>query len=137
MDDTIIDDRVRVRVGRSPRGGRGVFACSRFEPGEQVDACPVLVIPAAEAEAVCTTILGQYAFGWDDDGSVAVALGAVSLLNHDADPNASYVQGDDADSMVVYASRVIEAGDEILIDYTGGGALPLWFSPLEDGIRDP
>jgi hypothetical protein len=129
MDDMIIDDRVRVRVGLSARGGRGVFACSRFEPGERVDACPVLVIPAAEAEAVCSTILGQYVFAWEDDGRVAVALGTVSLMNHDADPNASYVQGDDADTMVVYASRVIEAGDEILIDYTGGGALARWFTP--------
>ncbi|MEY2431937.1 MAG: uncharacterized protein QOC92_1662 [Acidimicrobiaceae bacterium] len=129
MDDTIIDDRVRVRVGQSVRGGRGVFASSRFVPGEQLDACPVLVVPASEAETVCATILGQYAFAWDDDGSVALALGTVSLLNHDADPNASYVRGDDADTMVVYASRVIEADDEILIDYTGGGALPLWFTP--------
>jgi hypothetical protein len=129
MDDTISDDRVRVRVGPSSRGGRGVFARFDIGAGEEVDICPVLIVPPAEADAVCRTVLGDYAFEWDRDGSVAVALGTASLLNHDADPNAYYERGDTPETIVVYAGRRIAAGDEILIDYTGGGALPLWFKP--------
>jgi hypothetical protein len=129
MHDTITGDRAGVRVGASSLGGRGVFACTSFEADDPIDECAVLVVAAGEADTVCRTILGHYAFAWDEDGSVALALGAVSLLNHSDEPNAYYERGQEPETIVVYARQPIDEGDEILIDYTGGGALTLWFTP--------
>lgn len=109
--------------------GRGVFAARDIEAGEVIEQCPMIVVDAADAPAVCETVLGQYAYGWDD-GAVAIALGYGSLYNHATEPNAFYEEGDDPATMVVRANRWIGAGEEVLIDYTGGGVQELWFEPL-------
>jgi SET domain-containing protein len=117
----------RIEVAPSPLGGRGVFARRRFEPDELIEACPVVVIPSDEVMSVCTTTLGHYVYEWDD--GVAMALGYGSLYNHAYAPNARYERDDDPLVLCVVASQVIEAGEEVLIDYTGGGELELWFTP--------
>jgi SET domain-containing protein len=117
----------QLEVAPSPLGGRGVFARRRFEPGELIEACPVVVVPAEEATSVCTTTLGHYVYEWED--GVAMALGFGSLYNHASAPNARYERDDDPEVLCVVASTVIEAGDEVLIDYTGGGEQQLWFEP--------
>jgi SET domain-containing protein len=116
-----------LEVAPSRLGGRGVFARRRFEPDELIEACPVVLVPSEEATAVCTTVLGHYVYEWDD--GVAVALGFGSLYNHAAVPNARYERDADPDILRVVASQPIDAGDEVLIDYTGGGAQELWFAP--------
>ena len=116
-----------VEVAPSRLGGRGVFARRRFEPDELIEACPVVPIPAEEVTAVCATVLGHYVYEWDE--GVAMALGFGSLYNHAPDPNARYERDEDPAVLRVVAAHAIEAGDEVLIDYTGGGEQPLWFTP--------
>ena len=116
-----------LEVAPSPLGGRGVFARRRFEPDELIEACPVVPIPADDAATVCTTVLGHYVYEWDD--GVAMALGFGSLYNHAPAPNARYERDEDPAVLRVVAMQQIEAGDEVLIDYTGGGEQPLWFTP--------
>jgi SET domain-containing protein len=125
----LVDTASPIRIGRSRRRGRGVFAGRDFAGGEAIEECPVIVVPAEQAVDVCATALGSYAYGWDDD-AVAIALGFGSLYNHAADPNATYEEGEDGASIVIRAQRPIAAGDEIFIDYTGGGAQPLWFKAV-------
>ena len=117
----------QVEVAPSRLGGRGVFARRRFEPEELIEACPVVPIPAEDAAAVCSTVLGHYVYEWDD--GVAMALGFGSLYNHAPAPNARYERDADPAVLRVVATQPIEAGDEVLIDYTGGGTQPLWFTP--------
>jgi len=116
-----------VQLGISRRHGRGVFAERAFAAGEVIETCPVLVAEPDDAEAVMIAFHG-YAFDWED-GRVAIALGFGSLYNHDPEPNALYEADHDEQELVVRAKVDIAAGEEILIDYTGGGAVELWFDP--------
>jgi hypothetical protein len=115
-------------VASSAGAGKGVFATRDFEVGDVIEICPVLVIPFPDAEPVLSTLLGDYAYGWDEDRSIAVALGCGSLYNHAVPNNAEYAAEDD-DHLVIYACAPIGKGQEILVDYTGGGEKPLWFTP--------
>ena len=115
-----------LEVAPSQLGGRGVFARRPFEPDELIEACPVVVVPSEDVAAVCSTVLGHYVYEWDE--GVAVALGFGSLYNHAAVPNARYERDADPDVLRVVAARPIQSGDEVLIDYTGGGAQQLWFA---------
>lgn len=118
-----------VTVGMTADRGRGVFAIRDIEEGEVIERCPMIVVDTDEATAVCDTVLGQYAYGWDG-GAVAIALGFGSLYNHAAEPNALYEEAEQPATMIVRARRWIRAGEEILIDYTGGGDQELWFEPV-------
>ena len=125
----ILETGPPITIGMSGPRGRGVFATRDIAEGEEIEQCPVIVVPADEAADVCATVLGHYAYGWDD-GAVVFALGFGSLYNHAADPSAIYEEGEDGASIVIRANRPIAAGEEIFIDYTGGGSQPLWFDAL-------
>jgi uncharacterized protein len=116
-----------VRLGRSVRHGRGIFASRAFAAGEAIERCPVLVAEADDADAVMLAFHG-YVFDWEE-GRVAIALGFGSLYNHDPDPNAEYEADHDEQELLIRARHEIAAGDEITIDYTDGGAIELWFEP--------
>ena len=117
-------DRVEPRP--SPRHGIGVFAKQPIAMGDVVEHCPVLVLEPEDARFATEGSLSGYVYDWED-GRTAVALGCGSLYNHDPDPSAHYRTGDDGQSLVILARRDIAAGEEITIDYTGGGAIDLWF----------
>jgi uncharacterized protein len=119
----------RTHVAASPLGGRGVFASERIEAGDVVEVCPVIVVPAAEIDALNATTLRDHWYGWGDDGDAAVAMGHGSFYNHADDPSCGYEAHDDLDALVVRTRRRVEAGDELTIDYTGGGLNALWFDP--------
>jgi SET domain-containing protein len=124
-----------VIVGPSPRHGRGVFAAAPFAPGDLVEACPVLVVPAEQVANLDDTALYDYYFSWRG-GAAAIALGYGSLYNHAAVPNARYQ--DDADTATIrfLAVRAIAVGDEITVDYSQGGAVPLWFTAADEAGPD-
>lgn len=115
-----------VEARRSPRHGLGVFARRAISKGEVVEHCPVLLLDPDDAAVVAAGSLNGYMYDWDD-GRSAIALGCGSLYNHDPDPSAEYSQGSDGDSLILSARRDIAAGEEITIDYTGGGSIELWF----------
>ena len=121
---TYTTDRVEPRP--SPRHGIGVFAKREIAKGDVVEHCPVLVLEAEDARIATEGSLSGYVYDWED-GRSAVALGCGSLYNHDAEPSAQYRTGDDGRSLLLVATRDIAAGEEITIDYTGGGAIDLWF----------
>lgn len=117
-------DRVEARP--SPRHGIGVYAKRDITKGDVVEHCPVLLLEPDDARQASQGSLSGYIYDWDE-GRSAVALGCGSLYNHDPDPSAEYKVGDDGRSLVILARRDITAGEEITIDYTGGGAIDLWF----------
>ena len=119
----------RTFVTDSRRGGRGVFAAEDIGADEVVETCPVLVVPAAEIDALERTSLRDHWYGWGDDGDAAVAMGHGSFYNHDDDPNCTYEVHDVLDALVLRTTRAVAAGEELTIDYTGGGVNDLWFDP--------
>ncbi|MBL8785293.1 MAG: SET domain-containing protein-lysine N-methyltransferase [Deltaproteobacteria bacterium] len=104
-----------VRVGVSPKKGRGIFATRDYAAGEVVEVVPVLVIPTAQQEIIVPTILNDYVFGWGD--TVAIAFGYGSLYNHSWQPNCEYKKHL-ADLVIEFvAVRPIAAGEEIVTNY--------------------
>jgi SET domain-containing protein len=118
---------LRTYVAPSPLGGRGVFARRAIGAGRVVEVAPVIVVPAEQVDALEATSLRDHWYGWTDDGDAAVAFGHAGFYNHADDPNCRYEAAEDQDALVILARRSIAAGEELTIDYTGGGVTPLWF----------
>lgn len=109
-----------LRVVRVPGKGRGVRAGRPIARGEVIDSAPVVVLSAEEWELVEQTVLGQFAFGWDDaKGSVAIALGQASFLNHSYAPNVASDKDLHGRRIVFSAIRDIATGEELTINYNG------------------
>jgi SET domain-containing protein len=98
----------KVVVQRSPIHGRGVFAAQRFEPGDIIiDGCrDVLSDEATEflprEERVFLSVV---------DGQNVLMRPPARFVNHSCNPNACGTDRHDV------AIRVIEAGEEITVDY--------------------
>ena len=119
----------RTYVAESPLGGRGVYAAEAIAAGETVEICPVIVVAADEIAALEETSLRDHWYGWGDDGDAAVAMGHGSFYNHADDATCTYEVHDVLEALVIVATRDVAAGDELTIDYTGGGVTELWFDP--------
>jgi SET domain-containing protein len=128
MPDDVAESR-RTYVADSPLGGRGVFAAEPIAAGEVVEVCPVLLVAPDEIEALEETSLRDHWYGWGDDGEAAIAMGHGSFYNHADDPSVGYEVHDVLDALVMRARRDVAAGEELTIDYTGGGETELWFAP--------
>lgn len=102
-------------VVRKIRGmGRGVFAGRMFRRGEVIEVCPVLRI----ASGTSPVGLEYYVFKWGtEDKELAVALGYGSLYNHSPKPNAAFTTRYARGEVVFRATRDIDAGEQIFIDY--------------------
>lgn len=109
-----------LRVVRVPGKGRGVRAGRAIAQGEVIESASVVILSAQEWELVEQTVLGQFAFGWDDDkGSVAIALGQGSFLNHSYEPNVASDKDVAGRCIVFSAVRDIAPGEELTINYNG------------------
>jgi SET domain-containing protein len=118
---------VRTYVAESRVGGRGVFASEDIAADEVVEVAPVVVIPASDIPSLEETPLRDYWYGWTDDGDAAVAFGHASFYNHSDDPTCEYEAHEVLDALVVRTRRHVRSGEELTIDYTGGGVNQLWF----------
>ncbi|MET9708521.1 SET domain-containing protein-lysine N-methyltransferase [Streptomyces griseus] len=117
-----------LEIRPSATHGRGVYATRSFAPGEVVECCSVLVVPAGQRVLLDQTLLYEYYFYWQD-GAAALALGYGSLYNHSREPLARYRKDFDAGTIHIVAVRAVLPGVEITVDYTNGGTNPLWFAP--------
>jgi SET domain-containing protein len=103
--------------------------------GERIERAPVIVLNAAELEAIRTTRLARYYFEWGEDDSLgAIVLGYGSLYNHSYEPNAEFEFREDLLAIDYVALRDIRAGEEITINYNNTGehaAHPIRFDGTE------
>lgn len=114
------------RSNNRGRGGRGVFARDRIEAGTLIERVPVLLIPHNQVfgdppEGQRSARISWYVFDWSEMTKrhyVGLALGYGSIYNHSYEPNAKYARVV-PDLLEFYAIRVIEAGEEVLINYNG------------------
>jgi SET domain-containing protein len=110
--DASISARAEVVVREGLRG-RGVFAARAFAADEEIEVCPTVEIPRAEAKGV----LADYVFdSARSRRAVVLVLGYGMLYNHSEDPNVEYDQDDDG-VVTFYAMRAIEPGEELTITY--------------------
>ncbi|MCB0654830.1 MAG: SET domain-containing protein-lysine N-methyltransferase [Saprospiraceae bacterium] len=113
--------------------GRGVFCGHDLQPGDTIELCPLLFIPGHQLPTIHQTVFHDYYFLWPGpQGAACIALGYGSLYNHDRDPNAEVIMDTEAGMLEIRCLQTISAGNEILIDYTGGGApeAPIWFQEV-------
>ncbi len=113
-----------LRVGPSPISGRGVFAERPFAPGEVIERCAWLRVPACELGNLQSTVLRDYLFSCDDgSGDAAIALGHGSLYNHSDDANAEYRKDARENAVVIRARRAIAPGEEVTVAYQRVGLM--------------
>ncbi len=117
-------------VAASDIHGRGVFTHSPIPEGTLLEICPAIIIPEAEVAIIHKTILHDYYFLWGDaQKEAAIVLGFGSIYNHSDIPNARYIMDYEQQSMDFFATRDIEAGEEIVVNYRddNDSQSPLWF----------
>jgi SET domain-containing protein len=109
-----------------------VYALRSFAPGDIIEECPVLIVPASEKPFLVETALADYYFRWDDDA--ALALGYGSLYNHSYKPNATFELHPKKQVIGIVAWLYIEANEEVTINYNGSPAYrePVWFDQHGD-----
>src|SRR5579871_6774269 len=108
----------RLEVRDAGAMGRGVFAVTGISKGQLIDACPVILLSAADEARVAETALGSYLFAWGEgpDGA-CLALGLGSLCNHSNAPNATACRCEPEVRMEFIALRDIVAGEQVFVNY--------------------
>jgi hypothetical protein len=108
--------------------GRGVYSDQAIAAGALIERAPVIALPPTQVTDLSRTSLHDYWFacGLQGEGAALVA-GFGSLYNHASAPNAVYSKDVASAQVEFVAARPIGAGEEIRVDYTGGGdpAVPL------------
>ncbi len=121
-------------VRSSRRHGRGLFATQAIPRDTVLMEAPVLLIAADQREALQATIVDDYVYEWDDDGTAALVLGVSSMCNHAEDPNAYLWLVPDGPGAELVTIANIAEGEEITVSYraeAGPETGPLWFAVCE------
>ncbi len=116
--------------GSSNKEGIGVFTAQDIQDEDLIEICPLLFIPGDQRHLIDKTVFFNYYFIWPGDQfSICLALGYGSLYNHSISANAEVTFDIDEKIMLVTAIEKISAGEEIYINYRGGGKSEesLWF----------
>jgi uncharacterized protein len=120
-------------VQESPQKGRGVFTKEKLVAGVVVEISPVIVFDNTDRKKLEETALYNYIFEWGDDNSqCCVALGYISMYNHQSPANCEYVMYFDEALMKVTTMRNIEKGEELTINYSTdwNEEKPVWFEAV-------
>lgn len=106
-----------LEVKKTKKYGRGVYATRDIATGELVEASPVLILDAWEANRLNPTILNCYVFEWDNFDKSAIALGFGSLFNHSTKENLTYSNNYKNKTIEYMALCDIRKGEQLFIDY--------------------
>lgn len=117
-DDPVDHDTWPVRLERSARHGRGVFATRDIRKGEIVERAPLVVVPKRDWPHLAETKLRFYVYELGK-GRHGVAGGLASFYNHASPANARYDTDAKSETVTVTAVRTIRAGDEVCLNYDG------------------
>lgn len=122
-----------LEVRDSHRGGRGLFATEPIADDELLMSAPLLLVPGDQREGLQRTIVDDYVYEWDADGTAALVLGVSSMCNHDPEPNAYLWLFTDLLTAELWSIRDIAAGEEVTVSYRAeGDDEPLWFEVRRD-----
>ncbi|HEY8398966.1 MAG TPA: SET domain-containing protein [Flavihumibacter sp.] len=122
-------------IAPTPNMGRGVFTLEPLEADTLVEISPVIVLSEQDRELVDQTLLHHYIFEWGEDRKqCCVALGYVSVYNHQFNSNCEYEMDFESQMIRIKTVRRIEAGEELYINYNGdwNDNSPLWFPAIQN-----
>jgi hypothetical protein len=117
-------------IAESVNRGRGVFTSETIASGTTIESSPVIVLSGEERVLLDQTLLHDYIFIWGpDEKECCVALGYLSVYNHDYKSNAEYVMDFSGRNIRITTVRNIKKGEEIFINYNGNwnNPKPVWF----------
>lgn len=118
-------------VAPSGKDGRGIFTTKNLRTNTVVEMSPVIVLNSRERKTVEDTRLGNYIFEWGNTKKQGcIALGYVSLYNHDYAANCVYEMDYDHHMITIRAVRDIRKGEELFINYNAdpNDKSKLWFN---------
>jgi hypothetical protein len=116
--------------------GRGVFAGKALSKGTLIESSPVIVMKPEERVLLDQTLLHDYIFLWGADQlQCCVALGHLSLYNHDYRANCDYEMDFEQAIIRVTTVRDVKKGEELCINYNGNwnDGRPVWFDQAGNG----
>ncbi len=117
-------------VKKTSLKGRGVFTRKKIDAGVVIESSPVIVMSGNERILLDKTLLHDYIFEWGTaQDRCCVALGLVSLYNHNYKSNCEYFMDFYEEIILIKTIRVIEKGEEVTINYNGNwnDEKKLWF----------
>jgi uncharacterized protein len=121
-------------IADSLNRGRGVFSSENLAAGTILEIAPVIVMSPEERVILDQTHLHDYIFLWGtDETQCCVALGYVSIYNHDYLSNAEYEMDFESNTIRIKTVREIKKGEEIFINYNGtwNDETPVWFDSVK------
>jgi len=110
--------------------GRGVFTSENLEEGRLIESSPVIVMNMNERKLLDQTLLHDYIFEWGaEKDQCCMALGYVAVYNHSSRSNCEYEMDFEKQIVNIKTVRLIEAGEELFINYHGdwNDPRPVWF----------
>ena len=120
--------------------GRGVFTKKKIAAGVMVEESPVIVMSNDDRVYLDKTLLHDYIFEWgkdkdkDDPKTIkcCMALGLVSLYNHNYESNCEYFMDFDKETIQIKTIRPVKKGEELTINYNGNwnDNKKVWFEDL-------
>ena len=118
-------------IGTAGKKGKGVFTKKPIAANTLIEVAPVIILDTQDRLLVEKTKLFYYIFEWGEDAKQGViALGYVSMYNHESPSNCEYEMDYEAETIAIRTMRDIEAGEELTINYSAGWDdwKPVWFS---------
>jgi uncharacterized protein len=117
-------------IDNSSGKGRGVFTKKSISPNTIIEISPVIIMSADERKLLDQTLLHDYIFEWGSDSNqCCMALGYISIYNHAYQSNCEYEMDFDNACVKIKTVRLIEAGEELFINYNGdwNNSKKIWF----------
>lgn len=121
-----------IEIKQSPLHGQGVFACTYFNAGDEIETAPVILLEQDDKDFLQSTTLYRYYFVVNDKKNpVVLGLGYSSLYNHAGKANAVYSISLKDAWLKITACKPIQPGDEITLNYNGNpeDETPVYFPP--------
>jgi len=117
-------------IAPSPKRGRGVFATEDIKQGTIIEISPVIVLTARERKIIEQTKLFDYLFEWGKNRKMAcVALGYVSVYNHDYSSNCEYDMDFENRTIKITTVKPVKKGEELFVNYNAepNDKTKVWF----------
>ena len=117
-------------IAPSGHKGRGVFTTKNLRVGTIVEISPVVALSKKDRKLIEATKMHDYIFEWGEDHKQAcVALGYISLYNHEYNSNCEYEMDFENLLVTIKTVKTIKKGDELSINYNASpnDETPVWF----------
>ncbi len=107
-----------IEIKQTLNKGLGVFATNDIAEGTLIEISPVIVLSPKDTKVIDDTHLYNYYFSWENDQkSSAIALGYVSIYNHQVDANCVYETYFEDKEIRIISRKKILKGEELTINY--------------------